>query len=544
MLVLSYISIRLRLIILIGFAILVLVVTTTGSLMLFDRFDASIGRIYDDRMVPLKLVKNIADDYTNNILGAVNKAKTDLIYPDDALVLFSTALTNIDLNWKEYKSHELSQVEETLVVEIEKLFVEADSYLKLVKDTLSGMGDENNSELDQFDGALYVVIDPIHKKIVELVEYQLEIAQQERIRAGEQSDSIGYWFTLIAIFAVLAMCVIGYLIAFSIIRPLDKMRRTIEDIEQHSDLSLKLSDESNDEIGQMASAFNSMLNKFNSIIQRVSSTSIEISSVTNQMVTVTDATKLNMSQQRSDTDQLATAVTEMAATAQEVAGNAHQAADASQQAEENAIQGQQVIANTISSMNAIAGDIEEASKVIADLASDSDEIGTVLDVIKGIAEQTNLLALNAAIEAARAGEQGRGFAVVADEVRSLASRTQQSTEEIQTMIERLQAGASKAVKVTEAGLERTRESVSQSSGATDSLNVIITSVKKINDIIIQVSSAAEEQTNVAEEINQRIVSISQIAEKTDEGSKQTVECSENLSIQSADLNSVVNQFKT
>jgi len=544
MLILSYISIRLRLFIITGFSIVVLIAATTGSLILFDKFDASIGRIYDDRMVPLKLVKNIADDYTNNILGAVNKAKTDLVYPDDALVLFSTALTNIDLNWKEYRSHELSSVEETLAVDIEKLFVEADSYLKLVKKTLTAMGDENNGELDQFDGALYVVIDPIHKKIVELVNYQLEKAQQERVRAGEQSDFIGYWFTLIAIISVLAMSVIGYMISYSIIKPIDEMRYTIENIEQNSDLSLRLSDDSSDETGKMAKAFNSMLNKFSSVIGQVASTSTEISSVTNQMVTVTDATNLNMSQQRSDTDQLATAVTEMAATAQEVASNANQAADVSQQAEENATQGQQVITSTISNINAIAGDIEEASKVIADLASDSDEIGTVLDVIKGIAEQTNLLALNAAIEAARAGEQGRGFAVVADEVRSLASRTQQSTEEIETMIERLQTGAGKAVKVTEAGLERTRESASQSSGATDSLNVIMTSVKKINDIIIQVSSAAEEQTNVAEEINQRIVSISQIAEKTDEGSKQTVACSENLSVQSADLNSVVNQFKT
>jgi len=544
MLILSRLSVRLRLIILLSFAIIVLITVTVSSLLLFEKFDASIGRIYEGRMVPLKLVKNIADDYTNNILGSVNKAKSDIIYPDEALAQFTKARNNIDLNWKEYRAHKLSQVEEAIATEIETLFVEADSYLDLVKDTLVAMGDENNDELIQFDGPLYVVIDPIHKKIVELVNYQLEMAQQERQRAGQQSDSIWYWFTLIAILVVLAMCIIGYLITFSIIKPLDQMRKTIEQIEQNSDLSLKLYDASHDETGRMAKAFNSMLNKFNSIIRQVSSSSVEISSVTNQMAAISDTNNISMSQQRSDTDQLATAVTEMAATAQEVASNAHQAADISQQAEQNAIQGQQVITSTINNINAIASDIEEASQVIGDLASDSDEIGTVLDVIKGIAEQTNLLALNAAIEAARAGEQGRGFAVVADEVRNLASRTQQSTEEIQTMIERLQSGTGKAVKVTQAGLERARTSASQSSSATDSLNVIITSIKKINDIIIQVSSAAEEQTNVSEELNQRIVSISQIAEKTDEGSRQTVECSKNLSTQSSDLNAVVNQFKT
>jgi len=259
MLVFSRLSIRLRLIILVSFAILVLVITTTGSLLLFDRFDVSIGRIYDDRMVPLKLVQAIADDYSTNVLGAIDKAKTDLIYPDEALVIFTKARNDINLNWKEFRAHQLTPAEEALVIEIEYLFADADRYLNLVENTLIDMGDENNDELHQFDGALYMVIEPIHNKIIELVNYQLETAQQERQHAAEQSDFIGYWFMVIAIIAVLAMCVIGYLVAFSIIRPLYKLRHTIEEIEQNPSLSLQSPAVSNDEIGQLASAFYRMI---------------------------------------------------------------------------------------------------------------------------------------------------------------------------------------------------------------------------------------------------------------------------------------------
>ena len=233
----------------------------------------------------------------------------------------------------------------------------------------------------------------------------------------------------------------------------------------------------------------------------------------------------------------------MSATVQEVARNAASAAETTQKADEEAKNGRQIVIHTIDLINSLSGDIQKSSEVIKQLEKDADDIGTVLDVIKSIAEQTNLLALNAAIEAARAGEQGRGFAVVADEVRTLASRTQSSTEEIRNMIERLQGGTRNAVKVMGQGSEHSQKTVEQAAEAGAALEAITKAVDQIAQMNEMIASAAEEQGSVAEEINRNIVNVRDVTEQTAEGALQTAASSEEMKTVAGNLHDLVGGFK-
>jgi methyl-accepting chemotaxis protein len=228
---------------------------------------------------------------------------------------------------------------------------------------------------------------------------------------------------------------------------------------------------------------------------------------------------------------------------QEVARNAVEAASAAQEADTTFHQGKQVIDKVIHAIGELSGEVDEAARVIQQLEVESKNIGSVLDVIKSIAEQTNLLALNAAIEAARAGEQGRGFAVVADEVRTLAGRTQESTTEIEDMIGKLQAGTNNAVKVMASGKEMTQVGVEQAAAAGDALNVINAAVERISGMNTQIASASEEQSSVAEEINRSIVSINEVAEHSATGAQHTAQASDDLARLAEQLKGLVERFK-
>jgi methyl-accepting chemotaxis protein len=234
----------------------------------------------------------------------------------------------------------------------------------------------------------------------------------------------------------------------------------------------------------------------------------------------------------------------MASTVQDVAQNANHAANATEQAEQAVDSGKAVVERTITDINALAEEVEKVSQAINKLAEDSNQIGTVVDVIKGIAEQTNLLALNAAIEAARAGEQGRGFAVVADEVRTLASRTQESTDEIQNMIEHLQIAANDAVQVMGQGKQISERNLEQAAQTEQSLEVVFNAVGKIHDMSVQIAAAAEEQGVVSEEVSRNVNTINEVAKETTAASQETALASSKLAEQAQQLHAVVRQFSS
>ena len=329
---------------------------------------------------------------------------------------------------------------------------------------------------------------------------------------------------------------------FSVAENIEKIGHATKQVAD-GDLKVRIKLDTKDEMQNIATDFNDMTEKVEALVQQIMSATAQLAAAAEELSAVASDSGRNIANQTSEIDQVATAMNEMAATVQEVANNATQAAGAATNADNEAKGGKQIVTQTAQAIQELADNVEESAKVIHQLEQDSENIGTVLDVIKGIAEQTNLLALNAAIEAARAGEQGRGFAVVADEVRTLASRTQESTDEIQAMIEKLQAGSRNAVSAMENGRAKAQSGAEQAREAAESLEAITRAVTTISEMNTMIASAAEEQTSVANEMNESIVKINQLGQSTSSGAEQTSSSSQEMSNLATQLQTLVAQFK-
>ncbi len=365
----------------------------------------------------------------------------------------------------------------------------------------------------------------------------MKIAQQDSVHTSIVSSVAMFVTTTIS-----AIIVMMLLIRVIVTNPLSKMVQASRSLAD-GDLKVFVENTGPDELGQLAIAFNEMAQRFHEIILKLIESTSRLSESATHMSTITQQTSSGVRSQKTDTNSVASAMTEMSATVQEVSSNASYASNFAGDANNQAREGKAVVSETIESISLLAKKVEDASQVIQQLEKHSVSIGVVIDVIRTIAEQTNLLALNAAIEAARAGEQGRGFAVVADEVRSLAQRTQTSVAEIEQIIESVQNGARESVSVMVEGQESANASVELASQAGLSLDSITQAIASISDMTVQIANAVREQSIVTEDMNNKIVKINDVAGETAIGAEQTASESEKLAAISQELGEIVKQFK-
>ena len=351
--------------------------------------------------------------------------------------------------------------------------------------------------------------------------------------------SAGYAIGILAVLSI----TIGFFIK-TITSPIKRTVRAMQTLSKgEGDLTQRLPEEGSKELVLLSRYFNQFVASVQGIMLSISDAGSQVSSAANQLSNSVHHIDDSLNQQQSDVDMLATAMTEMLATVEEVAARTVEANDASRLAAQEANHSHKIIDKNVQEANELAEQIQSASQVVQKLASDARNVDTVLEVIRGVAEQTNLLALNAAIEAARAGEQGRGFAVVADEVRSLSLRTHESTLEIQNIVEKLQVGAENVVKVMDQGTAKATNASELSSQAGEALNKINKEVHTIEEMNQHIATAAEEQTVTVNDINRNVVSLSDMASTVSGESTQMASSSKELGRVSDDLMAMINRFK-
>lgn len=378
-------------------------------------------------------------------------------------------------------------------------------------------------------------------QINQLITINKQAASDASVTSKQQYDNAIWGVIGAAVFAVLLTILLALLLTKSIVNPLARAVRAAQDIAE-GNLTRPIAVDGNDEPARLLEALVAMQKNLRQTIELISGSSTQLASAAEELSAVTEESSRGLQQQNNEIEQAATAVNEMTAAVEEVARNAVSTSEASKQSNDTARQGRDRVVDTVKSIQSMATEIQATSGLVQGLAEQGRDIGKVLDVIRSIAEQTNLLALNAAIEAARAGEAGRGFAVVADEVRALAHRTAQSTQEIEQMVAGIQTRTGEAVQSMVKNTDRTQSTLGLANAAGDALELITEAISQINERNLVIASASEEQAQVSREVDRNLVNIRDLATQSAAGANQTSAASHELSRLAVDLNTLVTRF--
>ena len=524
--------------------LLMLLLAATG-LFAMNSMNQGLKTVYLDRVVPLKGLKNIADLYAVSVIDAVNKANSGLLTAEQALSQVQKAQQQISAEWANYMATTLTTQEQLLATEASVLFRAADTDINQLVTFLQQQRGNISGALQNFNGPLYRSIDPISEKITELVNLQLQVAETEFV-ASEQLYNKEVW--LISVLTLIAMVAAVTAATWIVRHTLGHLGgepeyaamivRKVAAGELDIQIELKQQDSSS-----LLHHLRTMVAQLSGIVGELKLASSALDQAANELAVSSEKTTDQLILQHQEIEMVSTAMNEMSTSVADVAQNAVNAAQKTSETEANLQLSDEVMAKTIASIEALSKDVSQTTSVIQQLSAQSAEIGQVVEVIRGVAEQTNLLALNAAIEAARAGEQGRGFAVVADEVRTLASRTQDSTQMIQAMISRLHEGVQATVNAMSGSQQQAADTVNFAAGALKSFSKIKGFVGLLNQMNEQIASAAEQQSIVAEDINRNVMQIKGATELTASAADQVSRSSLELKQIASRLSGHVNYFR-
>ena len=383
--------------------------------------------------------------------------------------------------------------------------------------------------------------DQMGEQLNKLIAMNAADAKSASIQAGQYYDSAITGIIIVAVFAAIATVLLAWLLTRSIVTPLNRAVQAAQTIAD-GNLTKVIEIDGKDEATQLLQALATMQTNLRKTIEQIAGSATQLGAAAEELSAVTEEASRGLQQQNNEIEQAATAVNEMTAAVEEVARNAVSTSEASNQSTHAAREGRDQVVKTVDAIQTMTHDVQNTAQMIEGLAAQGRDIGKVLDVIRAIAEQTNLLALNAAIEAARAGEAGRGFAVVADEVRALAHRTAQSTQEIEKMVAGIQNGTGEAVSSMQQSNQRTQSTLEMARAAGVALEQITQSIHQINERNLVIASASEEQAQVSREVDRNLVNIRDLATQSAAGANQTSAATHELSRLAVDLNAMVARF--
>lgn len=524
---LNQLRVRSRLILLSIIPLCFLVLLAVMSLKDMRVLAKGVDSLYQDRVMPLQQLKTVSDAYAVTIVDTLHKYRAGLLSNRQASATITSAEQQAKSMWQAYLATELTSRERELVnVAAEHIVV----WTRQVQQYQASLDDETlkNEANEAFNQTLYAKADPLSQALNELVVLQQEEAGRFTQQAQQQLEQMLWFFSVLVVLVVVGVIVFAVFITRSIQQPLSALRHCIVSVGEHADFRLRAEVQGRDEITETAQAFNQTVARMQQFFRSINDAVLQMAAASDQMQVISQQVSKTANEQEMQANMIATAVNQMSAAIQEVANSALATSGQANQTDQSARAGVQQVGANIASIEQLSGMVSATGAVISELHQETDKITQVLAVIQTIAAQTNLLALNAAIEAARAGEAGRGFAVVADEVRTLATNTQRATESIRTMIDTLQQKAKEAVHSMQESHGHAQGSVNNAQQAGVVLDQIQQAVQRIVDMNVQICTATEQQTVVAEEINRNVTEFNSSITEVSRSSAQSADASSAL----------------